>query len=285
VNGSGLRLNRRAIAELRGVPGGLSPGSSWRSRGRVRVRQPDGRDLTLTVAATDDGAVRDEHGEWVGDDGLAHGDVTGDLGRHHDAAQVIGAVTRTGYLDLPLPDEESQEVDAGWLERRDRDVIDDAIDRWRPVTPTAAPRTAGGPALRDRAERAAAATRTERLAAADGDLARIELHRDHTAASGDGLDDDAVAVAEQRVTDAESSWREVQGRLENAEAAAEAAQPLLAAAEGELDAAEHERWAALYAVRIATRQVRQADHERAHERAATGSQPAQPRGAEEYRYG
>jgi hypothetical protein len=163
----GLRLNRQAIDDLRDVLDGLSPGSSRRSGGRVRVRLPDGRDLTLTVAVTDDGAVRDVHGEWVGDDGLAHGDVTGDLGRHHDAAQVIEAVTRTGYLDLPLPGDEPQEFDGGWLERRDRDVIDGAVGRL-------AARHAYGSAsdrrwvqqLRDRAEQAAAATRTGRLAQA-----------------------------------------------------------------------------------------------------------------------
>ncbi|MPZ29258.1 MAG: hypothetical protein GEV12_23415 [Micromonosporaceae bacterium] len=170
----GLRLNWQAVDKLRSALNMLQPGSSWGSRDQVRLRLPDGRDLTLTVAATDDGAVLNEHGEYVGDDGLAHGDVTGDLDLHHDAAQVIGAVTRPpGYLGLPLPGD--AEVDAGWLERRDRDVIDRGIDRLANHYggPYASSQQRWVDQVRERAERTAEATRGHRLAEAQREAERL----------------------------------------------------------------------------------------------------------------
>ncbi|MPZ29215.1 MAG: hypothetical protein GEV12_23190 [Micromonosporaceae bacterium] len=208
----GLRLNWQAVDELRRTLDRLAPGSSWGSRDQVRLRLPDGRDLTLTIAAVEDGAVLDEHGEYVGDDGLAHGDVTGDLDLHHDAAQVIGAVTRPpGYLELPLPGDADQEVDAGWLERRDRDVIDRGMDRLAGCYggPYASSQQCWVDQVRERAERAAEATRGHRLAEAQRDAERpAETRAQRQAQPGprpDGARDHCLTGARRRRPG--SGWR------------------------------------------------------------------------------
>lgn len=84
----GLRLNLEAVEALRAALDGVCSGYG-RGYREVPLRLPDGRTVQLAVSLTSDGEFRNEHGDYVGDDGLAHGDVMGDLRAHVDADNAI----------------------------------------------------------------------------------------------------------------------------------------------------------------------------------------------------
>ena len=123
----GLRLNRDAVFALEEALARLR--SSYRddAPAQVPLRLPDGRTLQLRVSLTDAGTIRDAHGDYLDDDDVAHGDVTGDLAAHADARHVLDAAARPSLLWELTPGQRDgvDPVDADQLARR---RVDTAID-------------------------------------------------------------------------------------------------------------------------------------------------------------
>lgn len=94
----GLSLNRDAAYALGDALERLR--SSYRddASAQVPLRLPVGRTLQLRVSLNDRGALHDSYGNDIADDGVAHGDVTGDLAAHADARQVLEAAVRPSLV-------------------------------------------------------------------------------------------------------------------------------------------------------------------------------------------
>jgi hypothetical protein len=132
---------------------------------------PDGREVDVTVRVTDEGAVHDDHGEWINDDGRAYVDIGGDFKLHVGAREVLDAATAP-YYGVPTP-EHAQDSD----DRRLRFKIDQHL----PLDPHDPRRQAQREDVFRRAQELADATREQRLADAHEDEARwaaYEAQRD-----------------------------------------------------------------------------------------------------------
>jgi hypothetical protein len=96
---------------------------------------PDGRRLELSVQVSDDGAVYDDHGEYVTDDGQPHADISGDFAVHVAASRVMAAATG-GYRQSWTPDAAAA-VDAN----RIRQALDEQLSSdVHPAVPHRRPR-------------------------------------------------------------------------------------------------------------------------------------------------
>ena len=92
-----LRVNRQAADALGEVlwSAATDPARSPVLR-QTSLVLPDGRRLEVSVQVTDDGAVYNEHGEYVEDDRKPHGDISGDFAVNVAASRVMAAAT-SGY--------------------------------------------------------------------------------------------------------------------------------------------------------------------------------------------
>jgi hypothetical protein len=156
-----LRVNRLAAGELGEL---LDYAATDPSQAPI-VRQaslvlPDGRRLEVSVQVTDDGAVYNDHGEYVTDDGQPHADLSGDFAVHVAASRVMAAATG-GYRQAWAPDAAAT-VDVNHI----RQALDEHLAG--DVHPAVRDRIA------DRAMVAADKTRAQRLADAQRRVQRRE---------------------------------------------------------------------------------------------------------------
>lgn len=106
----GLTLNRDAVFALNDALEQLRHSVRDQTSAAVPLRLPDGRTLQLRVSLTDAGEIRDANGDYLDDDGVAHGDVTGDLAAHADVRQVLDHVVRPSLMwDLSTDQREGSE--------------------------------------------------------------------------------------------------------------------------------------------------------------------------------
>lgn len=171
-----LRVNRNAADELAHVLGDASRDPSLHPmQRRLSLRLPDGRDLEVSINLTDDGDIRDEHGEYVDDDGLAHADISGDFALDQDARYVLDQMARPYPAGVESPDD-----DAAADQRR----LDHALEcvRWHGCRPGPSLSEAVVRDIAHRAQQQAEQTREERL---------TQVHRRHQRrlTAGDTPDD------------------------------------------------------------------------------------------------
>lgn len=119
----------------------------------LEVRLPDGRPLRLSVRLTDGGGVFDTDDAPWSWDGVACVDVAGDFEAHVAARCVVDAATRP-YLEVPCSEQDAAALDAA--------RVDQALDGRGPATRPL--ETVARASVRARALRAAARTRSQRLA-------------------------------------------------------------------------------------------------------------------------
>jgi hypothetical protein len=92
-----LRVNHLAASELSELLGSAATDPTLSPMLRqTSLVLPDGRRLEVSVQVTDDGVVYDGHGEYVGEDGQPHVDISGDFAVHVAASRVMAAAT-SGY--------------------------------------------------------------------------------------------------------------------------------------------------------------------------------------------
>lgn len=123
----GLSLNRDAVFALEDALARLRSSFHDDAAAHVPLRLPDGRTLQLRMSLTDVGVIRDAHGDYLDDDGVAHGDVTGDLDRHYEARQVLDAAVRP-HLAWELTSPQRDGIDQVDVDHLARTRVDAAIE-------------------------------------------------------------------------------------------------------------------------------------------------------------